>query len=548
MPRRVVNFAGRGNGSPKCVLCGLLSCLLVAILAGCDTGKPKPPAAQTAASSPATVATSATAQADPLLDGWDRPAATLVLSGEQHGYVEPCGCSETQSGGLARRHDLFKQLRAKGWNPVGFDLGGTLKRTRRQSELKFRFTRNALDEMGYDAIGLGKEEIVLGPDALFAAYSESTNEGGDYRDGFDLPFVSANVLIYGTREIGTPQTHITQVLPGASGTDADTVTVGVTSVLGESYASSYQGDPSSLQIQPPSEALPPVLEAMQNADIKVLLAHAKPEESLALAQTFPQFDVVVTAGGAEDPDPRPETVTHGDGSTSLLLRVSQKGKYVGVVGAYPAADGGYELKYELVDLDKNRFQTSPEMVAWMQTYQDQLKDEQLVEAMQPIAHPRGTGYVGAKACGECHTTAYNIWKTSRHAKAFDSLAHGREGTEDWWVNRQFDAECLACHVTGWEPQEVERFEGGYVNVDQTPHLVGNQCENCHGPGQAHTELEAALLAGGEFTDAHREQRQAVTLNKATAAADVCTKCHDLDNSPHFNFETYWPKVKHSGVN
>ena len=42
----------------------------------------------------------------PLFTGWSKPAATLVLSGEQHGYIEPCGCAEHQSGGFARRHDL----------------------------------------------------------------------------------------------------------------------------------------------------------------------------------------------------------------------------------------------------------------------------------------------------------------------------------------------------------------------------------------------------------------------------------------------------------
>jgi hypothetical protein len=26
----------------------------------------------------------------------------------------------------------------------------------------------------------------------------------------------------------------------------------------------------------------------------------------------------------------------------------------------------------------------------------------------------------------------------------------------------------------------------------------------------------------------------------------CRTCHDHDNSPEFNFETYWPKVEHRG--
>lgn len=68
---------------------------------------------------------------EPLLKGWETPSVAIVLSGEQIGYLEPCGCSAKQSGGFARRGDLFEQLRAKKWPVAAFDLGGTLKRSRR---------------------------------------------------------------------------------------------------------------------------------------------------------------------------------------------------------------------------------------------------------------------------------------------------------------------------------------------------------------------------------------------------------------------------------
>src|SRR5262249_27825189 len=63
----------------------------------------------------------------PVLDGWKKPAAVVVLSGEQHGYFEPCGCTDTQSGGASRRADLFLQLADKGWPATGLDLGGIPK-------------------------------------------------------------------------------------------------------------------------------------------------------------------------------------------------------------------------------------------------------------------------------------------------------------------------------------------------------------------------------------------------------------------------------------
>ena len=536
----------RAISAVTATLCALLGLSLL-LLPGCPKAPADAPGADATTPAGGSVETVAVAAPAPPLDGWEQPAVAIVLSGEQHGYVEPCGCSETQSGGLARRHDLFKQLRARGWTVAGYDLGGALKRTREQSELKWQFTRNALDEMGYAAAAIGKEELALGADRLFLTHTNA-EAGEGYRDGFDLPMLSANVVVYGDRSVGMPETHRIDKYAGTDSADGDTLTVGVTAIVGEEYAAALQGDPTLLRVEPAAESLQPVLAAFDEAqcDVRILLSHAKPSESRALAERFPQFDLIVTADGPEDPGPEPEAIAREGRSDALLLRVSQKGKYVGVVGVYPTGSGEPELRYELVNLDKDRFATSPEMVEWMRVYQDELKERDLAAARDAIPHPRGTGYVGAKACGACHTKAYAIWSKSRHAQAFDSLAHGREGTKDWWVDRSFDAECLACHVTGWAPQEIERFEGGFVSADQTPHLVGNGCENCHGPGEAHTQLETDLLAGGDFTEAHREQRQAVKLSKATAAADVCSKCHDLDNSPQFNFDLYWPKVEHVG--
>ena len=38
----------------------------------------------------------------------------------------------------------------------------------------------------------------------------------------------------------------------------------------------------------------------------------------------------------------------------------------------------------------------------------------------------------------------------------------------------------------------------------------------------------------------------VRLKKADAKAR-CEKCHDGDNSPDFEFEAYWKKVEHYGL-
>jgi len=39
-------------------------------------------------------------------------------------------------------------------------------------------------------------------------------------------------------------------------------------------------------------------------------------------------------------------------------------------------------------------------------------------------------------------------------------------------------------------------------------------------------------------------QKAMKVTKAEAEKHLCATCHDLDNSPDFDFPSYWPKVEH----
>jgi hypothetical protein len=219
-----------------------------------------------------------------------------------------------------------------------------------------------------------------------------------------------------------------------------------------------------------------------------------------------------------------------------------------VLGYYPKATE--KFRWEVVDLDKDRFDNDPRMDQLMKDYQQQLHDQQIAESDElKTTHPSGRSFIGAKKCGECHKKAYGTWKETNHAKAFIGLDRGRKEQQDNWVSRIYDPECLCCHVTGWNPQEVRRYDSGYLNAQTTPHLQGQQCENCHGPGSHHAELEWRLKgAKGKPDDAVIAARKDLKLFEATAEKQVCIKCHDPDNSPEFTvkgFKWYWEKVKHS---
>lgn len=468
----------------------------------------------------------------PLCEDWAPPAIALVLSGEQHGYLEPCGCSETQSGGIARRADLVAQLEQRGWPVTALDLGGTLKRNRTQSRIKFETLLAALSDMHYQAVALGPEELRLRPDYLLSQHLFDGSE-----DSPNLAFLAANVVFYDSPDLGTPVRSRVFSVNG--------VKIAVTAILGESLQDTFLSN--DIRVDPPTKVLPEVVQELEqeDPDLLVLLSHASVEESRQLAESNPQFDLVLTAGGPEDPDEHPTKI-----GETLLLQVGHKGKYAGVVGFYPDAESD-RLKFELVNLDQQRFKASPVMREHMRQYQDRLRDENLVANELPISHPSGWTFVGAAKCGECHKKAYAKWLDPgdmpyHHAHAYESLEQGRKGQEQDWISRVHDPECLVCHVTGWDPDTFLRYDSGFVSPEQTPHLIAQQCENCHGPGSRHVELEELFQKDRKQADKNQltAVRKEMHRSIETAEKQVCSRCHDLDNSPHFEMKEYWEKIKH----
>lgn len=121
----------------------------------------------------------------------------------------------------------------------------------------------------------------------------------------------------------------------------------------------------------------------------------------------------------------------------------------------------------------------------MTTYQSQLESLGWNElGLRPVLHPRSSKtdklagrFVGSEKCQACHQDAYDVWAASKHAHATETLVKLSP-------HREYDPECISCHATGWNPQEYFPYvSSGFDSLKTTPQLVGNGCENCHGPGR-----------------------------------------------------------------
>ncbi len=440
----------------------------------------------------------------------------LVATGMQMGYIEPCGCSgkENQKGGLSRRDNFLKKLRADGWDVTPLDVGGQVRRFGKQAELKFQATADALKTMKYGAVAFGADDLRLPVEALTAAAADVNQSAS--------PFVAANVALFDFDQGITPRYRII-----AAGKQK----LGVTAILGDSFQKSLVSE--ELKFKPAAAALKEVLPKLKAAhcDHLVLLAHAELEEAKTLAKQFPEFELIITSGGAAEPPREPQTI---DGTSARLIEVGQKGMYANVIGL--TGDSQRPFLFQKVALSAH-WGEAAEMRQTMASYQDQLKELGLVGlGFKPAVHPSGNTFVGSEKCGECHTKAFDVWKKTPHASSLNTLVKLNP-------SRQFDPECLSCHVTGWAPQKYYPFAGGYEGLEKTPQLAHNGCENCHGPGSAHVAAESGQgKIGGEKIAQLRVAMQ-VPKNRIES---TCTVCHDGDNSLNFKFETYWPKVEHHG--
>src|SRR5262249_44349826 len=154
-------------------------------------------------------------------------------------------------------------------------------------------------------------------------------------------------------------------------------------------------------------------------------------------------------GGAEVPPKEPQFV---EGTKTRLIELGAKGMYAIVLGLYGSDPS--TIRYQRVPLDV-RFGDSDRMKQVLASYQDHLKQEGLNGlGIKPVATPGGRKFVGSQVCGECHGKAFAVWKKTPHAAALQTLANLNPP-------RQYDPECLSCHVTGWEPQKFFPFASGY---------------------------------------------------------------------------------------
>jgi len=519
-----------------------------------------------------------------------KPDLVLVLTGQSYGYLQKCGCSSPQKGGLERRYNFIESLRARGWEVVGLDVGDVPRPlpytpTPEQTLTKYEVAMQAMKMMGYKAVGVGKEELSL--PLLNGLTKYSIQKGNEY------PKVhAANIMNrkedFPGNDGGSALTE-SDILTSKSG-----INVGVLSVAGAELV--LKNVDRSVTYSPKTAAIVNGIlkdwKASGKApDVNVMLyqgpfewtepASNQKMDANTAAKGFPDFHVVLCNTPDDSDAPNMPTVVNG--GKTMICQVGHKGQSVGVIGIYKTAKGT-ELYYQRVVMTEE-FETPADkekghpVLKLLQDYSDTVRDNDYLSEMGKRkklhavqAQHKDAGFVGDNQCFVCHKEEWTEWSKTKHSHAYDALAKIAKHP----VGRNFDGECIICHTVGYE------YQTGYLNEKKTPNLKNVQCENCHGPGSLHvseetdnTKKNARLqthkygallspwkLAGkgalpsptkfaamvAEKDPTKREAMMTQDENRAYLSVyKTCATCHDIDNDPKFDLAAYWPNVVHTGL-
>jgi len=370
-------------------------------------------------------------------------------------------------------------------------------------KIKTRTYVQALDDMGYDAVGIGESELAGGLDAYADLFGKVSFKA-----------LSASFTLRGSETTFLPP-YVIKSYDLPSRKPIRVAFLGL-SAYNSLLARSGQGGKVVVSRDPADQARRYVAELSGKADIVVLLADLSPLDLQRVAQAAPggihlalaAFGDRLTMGDMENIAGIKSFYSGNEGKRLGEIRVfldgtkirEMKGSVVHLTRRYPE-DPKFQRMIDVAVGKVNEINKSAATAASMTSLR--------AAAPAPEASGAARKYLTSGACKDCHQEAYRTWDQSAHATAMQTLAK---------ASQDYNPECLKCHTTGYGAPE------GFQTARTTPNLVNVQCEACHGTGSVHLQDTAKTYG--------------------RVAPRVCYTCHTKENSPDFSFPRYWEQIKH----
>ena len=454
--------------------------------------------------------------------GGGGPTIRLYAIANLAGALEPCGCTKDQLGGIDHLAAFVADDKKRAEGSLVIAAGPTMfldpkldPSRATQDKWKGEAISESLADIGLSAFTPGFNDWAAGA-AVFAALAK----------GAGAPVVAANLEGAGAtksivREIAGIKVGITGVsTPEYEGARPEGVTV-------KDAAASLKGAAAELRAQganvliglasvPRGEALrlaeavpdlavlvvgkpvdggeandappPPVLVGkvlvigtsnhLQTVGVVDLFVHGKSfqfqdatgvsnaESILSISKRIRDLETRL-ASWEKDPSVRPEDIAARRADLAKLHDEKDR------LSNPPAPKAGSFFRYSLVEV-RAKLGGDAKVEGRMKGYYRRVNDHNktaFADRKPPATSPGQSRYAGIDVCETCHEEAKNVWDKTAHARAYATLSS---------QFKEFNLDCVSCHVTGYE-----KPGGSTVTVNAS--LRDVQCEECHGPGQAHAK-------------------------------------------------------------
>ncbi|MCL5098759.1 MAG: hypothetical protein M1608_14755 [Candidatus Omnitrophica bacterium] len=416
----------------------------------------------------------------------------LFFTCDTRGRLEPCGCFTGQFGGLTRLKTVLDAEAPAG--ALRVDVGDAAAGNQDYDFIEYRYILRAFAAMNYDALNIG---------AIEAQFSAAQLR--EIKRTSPVPVLSANLLDASTRQPILDPYRI--VRRGA-------FRVAIVGVL-DAHAVENVGD--GLVVGDMTPAIDRCLALLRGkTDLVVLLAFTDEASLARLARQFYECHVIL---GGKVSQPAQQLQKE---NRSLVYFVTNESRAMGILrlrlqkGSPPITTGNeIRLLHDQIPQDTSFRQM-------MQNYRNEIRHTRLAvddeKHSDPDAIPgvrAAATYAGTEKCLPCHESAAKAWHRSGHARAFTTLTDR---------NADADPKCIGCHTVGFGRPS------GYRREFAAAKLVDVGCEGCHGPGSLHLR--------------QREGDPSIIFTFRPLDAGDCIKCHYGEFSRPFDWNQFWPQIKH----
>lgn len=211
----------------------------------------------------------------------------IITGAETHGMVDACDCYQDPGGGLLKRSSLIKSIGKPEdfllLDAGGFSAGGiydSYSEGRAGDSLRTIITIRGMAAIGYDAAAIGDEELQYGASWIV----KQAKDAG-------LPLVSANLF---TKK-GKPFASTYVLIKKGGKTFA---------VTGLTTNEKLFPIDTTVNIGDPYKSISRIWQEMvDRSDYQIILSHLGQEKSAALADSFPECDLIVNGHRKSDHNP-----------------------------------------------------------------------------------------------------------------------------------------------------------------------------------------------------------------------------------------------------